>query len=124
MALYKARRIFREGEAEWSGDYKRQITIAVWRNGAGEWGHAGIAGKRVSPWCGEQGIAVSTYYNWQRKVYQAVSSESEIYFAELPIRPTKADTAASIQCGELRVDIHAGTDGETIHAIIQALKSC
>ena len=53
--------------------------------------------QRVSIWCVEQGIAVSTYYNWQRKVYQAVLSESEIYFAELSIRPAKADTAASIR---------------------------
>ena len=93
-----------------------------------EWGRRVEAcwnsGQKVSTWCAEQGIAVSTYYNWQRKVYQAVSSESEIYFAELPIRRTKANTAASIQCGELRVDIHAGADAETIYAIIQALKSC
>ena len=93
-----------------------------------EWGRRVEAcrhsGQKVSTWCAEQGIAVSTYYNWQRKVYQAVSSESEIYFAELPIRRTKANTAASIQWGELRVDIHAGADTETIHGIIQALKSC
>ena len=82
------------------------------------------SGQKVSTWCAEQGIAVSTYYNWQRKVFQAVSSESEVYFAELPVRPAKAGTAASIQCGELRVDIHAGADAETIHGIIQALKSC
>ena len=93
-----------------------------------EWGRRVEAcrnsGQKVSTWCAEQGISVSTYYNWQRKVFQAVSSESEVYFAELPVRPAKAGTAASIQCGELRVDIHAGADAETIHAIIQALKSC
>lgn len=35
-----------------------------------------------------------------------------------------AETVASVQCGELRVDIHAGADTETIRAIIQTLKSC
>ena len=93
-----------------------------------EWGRRVEAcrhsGQKVSTWCAEQGIAVSTYYNWQRKVFQAVASESEVYFAELPVRPAKADTAASIHWGELRVDIHAGAGTETIHAIIQALKSC
>lgn len=29
------------------------------------------SGQRVSEWCGEQGIPVSTYYSWQRKVFQA-----------------------------------------------------
>lgn len=82
------------------------------------------SGQRVSEWCGEHGIPVSTYYSWQRKVYQAAVSENEVCFAELPIRAANTDTVASIQCGEMRVDIHAGADTETIRAIIQALKSC
>ena len=82
------------------------------------------SGQRVSEWCGEQGIPVSTYYSWQRKVFQAAVSKNEVCFAEVPVRPAAAETAASIQCGELRVDIHTGADTETIRAIIQALKSC
>ena len=93
-----------------------------------EWGQRVEAcrnsGQRVSEWCAERGIPVSTYYSWQRKVFRAVSVENEICFAEIPIRSARGETAASIQCGELRVDIHAGADVETIQAIIQALKSC
>ena len=48
MALRRVRRIFREEETKWSGDYKRQITTAVWRNGASEWRHAGIVGRRLA----------------------------------------------------------------------------
>lgn len=82
------------------------------------------SGRRVSEWCAEQGIPVSTYYSWQRKVFQAVSAENEVCFAELSMRPAMGGTAASIQCGEVLVDIHTGADTETIRAIIQALKSC
>ena len=82
------------------------------------------SGQRVSEWCAEQGIPASTYYSWQRKVFQAAVSKNEVCFAEVPVRPAAAETAASIQCGELRVDIHTGADTETIRAIIQALKSC
>ena len=82
------------------------------------------SGQRVSEWCGEHGIPVSTYYSWQRKVFQAAVSENEVCFAEVSVRPAAAETAASIQYGELRVDIHAGADLETIQTIIQALKSC
>ncbi len=93
-----------------------------------EWGRRVKAcrnsGQRVSEWCAEQGIPVSTYYSWQRKVFRAVSVENEVCFAEIPIRPASGETAASIHCGELRVDIHAGADSETIQAIIRALKSC
>ena len=93
-----------------------------------EWGQRVEAcrnsGQRVSEWCAEHGMPVSTYYSWQRKVFQAVSSENKVCFAEIPVRPIGTDIAAGIQCGELRVDIHAGADPETIRAIIQALKSC
>ena len=82
------------------------------------------SGQRVSEWCGEHGIPVSTYYSWQRKVFQAVSSENEVCFAEIPVRPIGTDIAASIQCGDLQVNIHAGADAETIQTIIRALKSC
>ena len=82
------------------------------------------SGQRVSEWCAEQGIPVSTYYSWQRKVFQAAVSENGVCFAEVPIRPAAAETAACVQCGDLRVDIHTGADVETLRAIIQALKSC
>ena len=93
-----------------------------------EWGRRVEAcrnsGQRVSEWCEEHGIPVSTYYSWQRKVFKAVSAENEVCFAEIPVRSIGADIAARIQCRELQVDIHAGADAETIQAIIRALKSC
>ena len=56
-----------------------------------EWGRRVEAcrnsGQRVSDWSEGHGIPVSTYYNWQRKVFQAVSSENEVCFAEVPVRP-------------------------------------
>ena len=82
------------------------------------------SGQRVSEWCSEQGIPVSTYYSWQRKVFQAVTAEAEVCFAEIPSRPAGSRTVASIQSGELRIEIHAGADPETIRAMIQALKEC
>ena len=82
------------------------------------------SGQKVSEWCSEQGIAVSTYYSWQRKVYQAVTAEPEVCFAEISARPAGRRTAASIESGELRIDIHTGADTETVRAIIQALKEC
>ena len=44
-----------------------------------EWGRRAEAcrnsGQRVSEWCEEHGIPVSTYYSWQRKVFEAVSAK-------------------------------------------------
>ncbi len=97
-------------------------------SGLVEWGRRVEAcrssGQRVSEWCAEHNIPVSTYYSWQRKVFQAVSAENEVCFAKIPASVTNAGTAASIHSGELSVDIHAGASAETIRAIIQALRSC
>lgn len=83
------------------------------------------SGQKVSEWCSKQGIPVSTYYSWQRKVYQAVTAETEVCFTEISARPAdNRGTMASIESGELRIEIHAGADAETVRAIIQALKEC
>ena len=82
------------------------------------------SGQKVSEWCTEQGIPVSTYYSWQRKVFQAVTAETEGCFAAVTSRSAGRGLAASIQSGELRIEIHAGAAPETIRAIVQGLKEC
>ena len=82
------------------------------------------SGQNVSEWCAEQNIPVSTYYSWQRKVFQAVTTEAEVCFTEISARPAGRGTAARIESGALRIEIHAGADAETIRTIIQALKEC
>ena len=82
------------------------------------------SGQKVREWCTEQGIPLSTYYSWQRKVYQAVTTEPEVCFTEISARPAGRGTAASIESGGLRIEIHTGADAETVRAIIQALKEC
>ena len=82
------------------------------------------SGQKVSEWCSEQGIPVSTYYSWQRKVFQAVTTEAEVCFTEISARPAGSGTAAIIESGELRIELHTEADAETIRAIIRALKEC
>ena len=43
------------------------------------------SGLPVGQWCQEKGIAVSTYFFWQRKVFQALKELQEVTFAELPV---------------------------------------
>ena len=97
-------------------------------NPLSEWAQRGEAcrksGQKVSEWCSEQGIPVSTYYSWQRKVYQAVTTEAEVCFTEISSRAAGRGTVASIESGEVRIEIHGGADAETIRAIIQAVKGC
>lgn len=43
------------------------------------------SGLSVGQWCQENGIAVSTYFSWQKKVFQALKEVQDVTFAEVPI---------------------------------------
>ena len=85
------------------------------------------SGQTVSQWCRENGVAVSTYYVWQRKVFKEVSEKAEVCFAEVPVYSAAlavSRTAAVIHAGKLEIELCSGADAATIRAIIQAIQSC
>ena len=85
------------------------------------------SGQKASQWCGENAVAVSTYYSWQRKVFQAVTEKAEACFAEVPVYsapPAVSSTAAVIHAGKLEIELCSGADAAMIQAIIQALRTC
>ena len=85
------------------------------------------SGQTVSQWCRENGVAISTYFLWQRRVYQAVSERAEVCFAEVPMystAPGEGSVAAVIHVGELEIELCSGADAATVRAIVQALRSC
>ena len=43
------------------------------------------SGLSVGQWCRENGVTVSTYFSWQKKVFQALKEVQEVTFAEVPI---------------------------------------
>ena len=79
------------------------------------------SGLKVAEWCAENEIAVSTYYSWQRKVFQAVTDREEICFVEVPVTAPVSKTTATIRMRDIRIEIHSGADAATIRAMIQAL---
>ena len=96
-----------------------------------EWGQRVEAcrssGQTVSQWCRENGVAISTYFLWQRRVFPAVSERAEVCFAEVPVyitAPRVGKTAAMIHAGELKIELCSGADTGTIRAILQAIQSC
>ena len=81
------------------------------------------SGQTVSQWCMENGVAVSTYFSWQRKVFQAVREKAEVCFAEVPVyttAPAESGTVAVIHKGKLEIELCSGADAATI----QAMESC
>lgn len=85
------------------------------------------SGLPVGQWCQENGIAVSTYFSWQRKVFQALKEVPEVTFAEVPVMEGSQPPGhiiAAMEVSGVRIQVYKGADGGTLQAILQAAKSC
>ena len=85
------------------------------------------SGLSVGQWCQENGIAVSTYFSWQKKVFQALKEVREITFAEVPITERCqpfGHIVAAMEISGVRIQVYEGADETTLQAILQAAKSC
>ena len=85
------------------------------------------SGLSVGQWCRENGVAVSTYFSWQRKVFQALKEVREVTFAEVPITEhwqASGHIAAAMEISGVRIQVYEGADEATLQAILQAAKSC
>lgn len=85
------------------------------------------SGLPVGQWCQENGIAVSTYFSWQKKVFQALKEVREATFAEVPITERcqpSGHIVAAMEVSGVRIQVYEGADEATLQAILQATKSC
>ena len=85
------------------------------------------SGLSVGQWCRENGIAVSTYFSWQRKVFQTLKEVQEVTFAEVPIMEHSqlpGHIVAAMEVSGVRIQVYEGADEATLQAILQAAKSC
>ena len=95
------------------------------------------SGMSVKRWCDENGVSPKTYYTWQKKVFSVMVEQQKLQleaegrescFVELrapqPIQQARGNLAASVQVGQVSVNIYSGADPELAQALVQALKSC
>lgn len=92
------------------------------------------SGMHVRVWCQEHGVKYSTYYTWQKRVFNSLSTElpsstanSIPVFAEIPqdFAPcTSKEIAATMKFGEVSVDFYANTSAEFLATFLRSLKSC
>lgn len=86
------------------------------------------SGMTVRQWCEENGISISSYYKWQRKVYDLVQAQQEARFVEVtPVQPSSvavSDVAVTVRIGGAEADIHSGADAATVEMVLRVLKSC
>ena len=85
------------------------------------------SGLSAGQWCQENGRAISTYFSWQRKVFQALKDIQEVTFAEVPVMERcqpSGHIVAAMEVSGVRIQVYEGADKATLQAILQAAKSC
>lgn len=102
----------------------RQHRLAEWSQRVEECRNSGLS---VAQWCQENGIAVSTYFSWQRKVFETLKEIQEVTFAEVPVMECShpfGQVVATLEISGVRVQVYKGADQATLQALLQAAKSC
>ena len=83
------------------------------------------SGMSVSQWCNQEGVNLSSYYRWQRKLFEHVQKAEGVCFAEVPLPPRAPQgVVATLHSGNLRVELHSGADRAFLQGLVEALKSC
>ena len=98
----------------------RQQRLAEWSRRVEACRNSGLT---VVQWCQENGIAVSTYFSWQRKVFQALKEVQKITFAEVPVMeasPFPGHVVASLEISGVQIQVYEGADTNTLQALLQA----
>ena len=102
----------------------RQQRLAEWSRRVEACRSSGLT---VVQWCQENGIAVSTYFSWQRKVFQALTEVQKVTFAEVPVLEYSQPSwhvVASLEISGVQIQVYEGADTNTLQALLQAAKSC
>ena len=92
------------------------------------------SGNSVKAWCAEHGIALKTYYNWERQIVREATQKYvlpapvqsgvllQINPEEMPNDTTNASWATiSIRHGESAITLPAGSSMESIAELVKAL---
>ena len=98
----------------------QENNLAIWTKRVQACRSSGLS---VKQWCTENGIVPNTYFRWQRKVFDGMQSETDVFY-EVPLSRSSGRAAVSIQFNGLTAMIHHGADEETILATLRAMRSC
>ena len=92
------------------------------------------SGKGVKAWCAEQGIALKTYYNWERQIVKEATQQMALPSTEQSgmlmriepksLRSGESDIVASvitIHHGESIITLPVGSSTEAVAGLVKAL---
>ncbi len=108
-------------------ELKHEALLGEWRERITACRGSGLA---VSQWCREEGIALKTYYRWEREVLdlageQLAVSSGRPAFVEVRaggMRGLGRQAVARLHTAAGELEVYSGADQGTLRAIIGALK--
>ena len=86
------------------------------------------SGQPIKVWCAEHGVAVSSFYKWQRKMRDSLLDEdkAEIQFQELEVPRNSCGTGTSdrilLHIQDILVELPAGVSAEQISAVVRGIR--
>ena len=112
-------------------ELKHAARLQEWSGRVAECRNSGIS---VKAWCAEKGIALKTYYNWEKQIVKAATQQ---YTLPVPaqaglLMQVNPDTMPSdemgtiensiiIRHGESVITLPAGSSAETVADLVKAL---
>ena len=91
------------------------------------------SGQAVTRWCAEHGIKPKTYYQWQKKVFEAMieqqkprqeqSTEPETRFAELPAPAVQSSLIAAVRIGSATLEVYSGANADVVSALCRVMSN-
>lgn len=85
------------------------------------------SGQSIKSWCAENGVPLSSFYSWQRKMRSALLQQESVQFEELsPSSPkTVSDVSARIvvQIRDVTVELPADLPSGQISEIIRGIRN-
>lgn len=109
---------------------KHEIKLGQWRERIAECRSSGL---QVVEWCRSQGISPSTYYRWQRLVWNKgveqmqalplpVQTKPTVLEGWARIEPAPAEPSVALEINDCRVEVTAATDRELLTQVCRMLK--
>lgn len=111
----------------------RNQQLQIWSERVKDCRNSGLP---VKTWCLNNGVKASTYYAWQKRLFNAITKpepteivvQPKTEFAEIPIEhvqtASKQIPAATIIVGETSVEVYNNIQPELLQTILKELKSC
>lgn len=94
------------------------------------------SGLPVKTWCFNNNVKVSTYYAWQKRLFNAITKpepteivvQTKKEFAEIPVERVRTASnqvpVATIVVGGTSVEVYNSIQPELLQTILKGLKSC